>query len=153
MPVSPKKKAEVDFHKAHIYDMLIDNDMTATKIAENMNMDKAKVRHYLIDLYKSKHLIQSKATIGSPFQTQHSYRSNPNNPFVARSYDEYSLEYAKMYQTSKTGKTEHEKLAEANPNLRVVRMLDRDPKDYHWPEIKKKSSHGIGSSFTLFDQY
>ena len=153
MPVSPKKRAEVDHHKAHIYNMLLEDEMTASKVADNMGMDRAKVRHYLVDLHKSKHLILCDAPIGSSFQTQHSYKANPNNPFVAKSYDEYSAEYARMYQSTKSGKSEHEKMAEANPNLRVVRMLDRDPKDYHWPEIKKKPSYGIGSSFTLFDSY
>lgn len=149
MPVSPKKRAEVDFHKAHIYNMLLDQDLTATKIAERMNMDKAKVRHYLVDLHRAKHLIQTDVTIGSPFQTQYSYRSNPNNPFVAKSFDEYSKEYAKLYQSTKVGKSEHELMAENNPNLRVVRKLD----EVHWPYEKKKTTHGVGCSFTLFDSY
>ena len=72
--------------------------------------------------------------------------------YVRKTEDDFFKYFSHKVEENKHKWTKDENKVNGNPNMRIVRNLDRPGSDYAWQRPKRKSiTVSIGSTFSLYD--
>lgn len=137
--VSVKRMVEGDQNKEIIYNCLLTKEMSRRECAEKVKLTKNQFTHYINFLVKEGHV---KIGIGKckmyNINKVHILKANKDYPFVARTEEQIQFEF------------DEEKRREdlIKPYVRVIKLLDSRPYNFH-SDKKKKQKVSIQSSFNI----
>lgn len=137
--INVKKMAEGEKNKQKIYDSLLKKSMSRRECYEMINLTKNQFTHYINFLTDEGHVKVKVGTCNLYRKAKvHILTANKHHPFVARSEEQIQQELDEKKRRDELVK----------PHVRVVRLIDSRPYNFHKDENKKKKV-GIQSSFNI----
>lgn len=142
----------VEIAKERVYKTLLKNEYTANELSKKLGIDSMKIANYFKTLFEAGHLSKDRRYNQSMSRWLCYYKSVENKPFKA--IVKVPLKELRYQEKIKKAKKEQEykKITNDNPNLRVIRLLDRTDIPPA-PRNKRSPKVYIGSTFALYDSY
>lgn len=146
---------QTDKNKEMVYNACKEKAMSGKDVKELFGFSFHQAKAYLQTLEEDGHVIK------------HKFYSKPNHCWIAQykstelvykpRTEEQVMEYlVKVYggrSTLQFGEGKYDELIANNPNLRKVSLFEDKDHDYFRQPIKKSGKTGIGSSFSLYDNF
>jgi len=155
--ISRKAKfMQVDTNRENLYNICKNNPLTIKELSEIMQLSVYKIKAYVGELVKNKHLekIEAGTTSNNYIIVKFKSTENVYKPRTPEELDEYLKQRQNAPQASKKGI--YDDLIASNPNLRKISLFDdknRPTSDFSYSGQKGKVNRSVSSSWGMYDSF